>query len=346
MIKSILLDKNFLVAIISSVLLILLGFILKNKKIVNDKIKNLFCFIVLKISLPSMAFCAFLNDFNSQLFIDNIFVFIFTLLLYIVFLFMGRIIFFKYDKEKRRVYSIFIAVGQLTFFSIPVLKALYGDKIMITVNMVTLAFRFVLYVYCYFVISNLKFNKDNLKSSLKNFFLNPIMIAMFLGLFIWVFQNITWKVDINGVEYSFLRIDKTLPHIYIIFHFLQFLATPLAMLIIGFSLGESNIKESFRDKTAWLCACCRTFFVPIFSLVILILINSLNIYQVNELLASSIVIGFAAPLSAVVNTYCLKYKNEINCASRTCFLSTLLCIVTIPIIYILIKVFVEIGLFT
>lgn len=345
MIKAILLDRNFINAVLSSIFLILIGFILRYKRIINERIKKIIIFIVLKITLPALAFCAFMSDFEQKKFQENIIILIVSFVLFVFFLFLGNVLFHKYDKEKRRVYAVFITVGQLTFFSIPVLKTIYGNDIMIMVNMVTFSFRFILYVYCYFVISRLSLNKENIKSSMRKFLLNPVMIAMFIGLFIWLTQNVFYQVKINDNNYSILRIDKTFPSMFRILSLLQSLSTPLAMLVIGFSLGESRISEAFKDGLAWVCAIFRALIVPLIALFITLMISILKIYPVNELFVGTLVLGFAAPLSAVINTYCSNYHNETDIASRTCFLSTLLCIFSIPLLYLLIKVFVEIGIF-
>lgn len=345
MLKAILLDENFLKAIISSLLLISLGFVLRYAKIVGNKTKQVICFIVLKISLPALAFTAFLSDFDQQKFKDDVIIFILSLVFFIVLLAIGNLIFRKYGKEKRHIYAIFITVGQLTFFSIPVLKAVYGDEVMIMANMVTFSFRFILYVYCYFIIAKLSFNKENVKTSLKHFLLNPIMIAMFLGLVIWLTQNVMYHITIDNHSYSLFRIDQTLPFLYRILHALQSTSTPLAMLVIGFSLGESKIIDALKDKGAWLCSILRVFIAPLFVLFVLVVFCITKLYSFSELAAASLVIGFAAPLSAVVNTYCLNFKNEAIRASRICFLSTLLCILSIPILYVLIHLFVGWGVF-
>ena len=57
------------------------------------------------------------------------------------------------------------------------------------------------------------------------------------------------------------------------------------------------------------------------------------------------VIGFGAPLSAVVSTYCSKFNNEMELSSRVCFLSTLLSILTFPILFIIVKVVVLLPIF-
>lgn len=347
-IMDILTDENFVGAIFTSLSFIFVGFILRRKNIINNNGKEFLTIIVLKIALPAMAFSAFMTEFNSAHFIDNFLVFIISLLFYIIFIMMGHLVLFKIDQSKRIVISIFMAVGQLTFFSIPVLKTIYSDsysKIMIPANMMTLSFRLILYIYCYFAISKLKFNKEKIKFTLKSIFLNPIMISMAIGLFIWVTQEIMPKANIDDEYFSIFRIDKTLPGIYMIISTAEKLTTPLAMMIIGCILGEAHIKEAFKDKYSWLIAIARTIIIPIMTLLFLVVLQMVNIINFDEYTIMIMVIGFGAPLSAVVSTYCSKFNNEMELSSRVCFLSTLLSILTFPILFIIVKVVVLLPIF-
>ncbi len=342
-------DPNFIGAILISICFILLGFILRYKNVISKDGKSILSFLVLKVSLPCLAFSAFMTDFKIEDFKNNIMVFIVSLLLFIFFLFIFNILCFKLDKKRRKVIAILIVIGQLTFFAIPVLKTIYSNNLseaMIPANMMTLSFRFILYIYCYFAISNLEFNKKEVKKSLKTIFLNPVMIAMFLGLIIWLTQNIDFlKINISDESYSIFRIDKTLPSIYMVISTGEKLNTPLAMLVIGCILGEANIVNAIKDKLAWLISLAKTILVPILALLIVMLLQSLKVINFNEYDVAVIGLGFAAPLSAVVSTYCSKYENEMELASRVTFISTILCVITYPLLYMLIKLIVQLPMF-
>lgn len=347
-VKSILTDNNFIGAILTSIGFILLGFLLRRKNIITTEGKTSIIEIVLKIALPAMAFSAFMTDFNVNNFKENILVFIISFILYIVIIGFGHLIFIKHHKNDRNVMSIFMAISQLTFFSIPILKAVYEDsysEVMLPANMMTLSFRLVLYIYCYLIISKLKFNKENVKNSIKKVVINPIMIAMFLGIFIWLSQIFMPTIAIEGIEYSFLRIDKTVPSLFVVISAAEKLTTPLAMVIIGCILGEADFLSAFKDKKAWLCSILRTIAVPTFVILLLMLLQTVNIINFNEYDFAVIVIGFGAPLSAVVSTYCSTFNNNSELASRVCFLSTLLCILTFPILFIAIKLVVLLPIF-
>jgi predicted permease len=82
-----------------------------------------------------------------------------------------------------------MALGQLTFFSIPLLKSIYVNnvsEVLIPASMMTLAFRIALYFYAFISISGTKLSKETVGPTLKKIFLNPIMIMMLLGLIIWL----------------------------------------------------------------------------------------------------------------------------------------------------------------
>lgn len=345
-IKSILTDANFIGAIISSLGFIFLGFLLRNKNIITTEGKKVLTFIVLKVALPAMAFSSFMTDFNVDSFNDNLQIFILSLILYIVLLAIGHLIFVKKGKDKS-VFSILIVVGQLTFFSIPILNAVYGSskEVLLPANMMTLAFRLILYIYCYLVISKLSFNKNNMKESIKKLVLNPIMIAMFIGIFVWISQLFIPTVNINGIDYSILRIDKTIPSLFVFISACEKLTTPLALIVIGCILGEAHFLASFKDKFAWLLAVLKTVCVPIVILLVVLLFQGINLINFNEYEVAVLVLGFGAPLSAVINTYCSTYENNANTASRVCFLSTLLCIITYPILFVVIKLIITMPIF-
>lgn len=343
----ILTNESFIGAILISLSFIIIGFILRKKEIINGSGKSFLTFLVLKISLPAMALVAFMNDFDSLRFKENILVFIVSLLLYIIFIAVCQLCLFKQDKNKRKVVAILMVVGQLTFFALPILKTIYDAKVLISVNMMTLAFRIILYIYCYLTISKLKWSKTEMKKTLKNVFLNPVMIAMAIGMIIWFTQNISFlQVSINNSHYSIFRIDQTLPSVYTVFKTASDLNTPLAMLIIGCILGEANISYAFKDKMAWLISLFKTLIIPLLALGIVILLQSIKIIHFNQYDLAVIVLGFGAPLSAVVSTYCSKYDNEAELGSRVCFLSTIMCLLTYPLLFVVMNLCLKMPIFS
>jgi predicted permease len=346
--KEIFTDQQFLGAIISSILFIAIGFYLRMRKLVNDTAKDVISIIALKVAIPCMAFCGFMSKFDVEALKSNLVIVLLYIIITIIILVLGNLIFFKTGKGNRQIYGIFMAIGQLTFFSIPLLKAIYADNvsaILIPTSLMTIPFRVFIYIYAFIAISSSKIDKSSIKTVLKNVFLNPAIIMMVIGFIIWSTQNLTWQVKVEEIDYGFLRIDKTCPALYTFFKAGDYLATPLCMLLIGISLGESNFSSVFKNGRAWLVAISRTIIAPaiVFSLCLLVQLTTL--FSFTEYQFVALVVGFSAPISAVIDVYCSKYKKEEYIASDSTFLSTLLCIVSLPTFYIVSKLALQLPIF-
>lgn len=346
-IVSIISDQNFLGAIIASIAFIVIGFLLRRLGCINEHGRKILNVVVMKVAIPCMAFCAFMSDFNANEFKTNLLILVFDVLFYILFLALGNLAFFKFEKKKRKVYAILMAIGQLTFFSMPILAATYGSEsgILIPTSLMSIAFRFFTYFYSYVVISGEKITKKNFWKTMKDIFVNPIMICMFTGLLVWLIQNYIWQVDVNGVSYGFLRIDKTLPALYKIFQFGNNMATPLCMLTIGVTLGESKFLDTIKNGLAWIIAGLRVIVVPVCILGLCILLQWGNVIHFSELQLAAMVIGNAAPVGAVVGVYCVNANRESYVASDSIFLSTLVSLVGIPFLFVLIKLTMTLPMF-
>ncbi|MEI3526688.1 MAG: hypothetical protein V8R15_01070 [Bacilli bacterium] len=70
-----------------------------------------------------------------------------------------------------------------------------------------------------------------------------------------------------------------------------------------------------------MIAIARTIIIPIMTLLFLIVLQMVNIINFDEYTIMIMVIGFGAPLSAVVSTYCSKFNNEMELSSRVCFIN-------------------------
>lgn len=344
---SVLTNQSFLGAIIASIAFIFIGFLLRRINLIKEGGRKVLNTVVMNVAIPCMAFCAFMNDFDVDKLSSNLIIFAIDIVFYILFLAIGRLIFIKFGKEKGRIYAILISIGQLTFFSMPLLAATYGSEsgILITTSLMSIAFRLFTYLYSYVIITGEKITKDNVGETLRKVFVNPIMICMFLGLLIWLIQNVIWQVEIDGICYGFLRIDKTLPALYKIFQFGNNMATPLCMLTIGLTLGESNILEAIKNGLAWVIAIIRVLIIPLVILGICILIQLTGLIHFDEIQLAAMVIGNAAPVGAIVAVYCVDSNKEAYIASDSIMLSTVLSFISIPILFILVKLTLTLPIF-
>ncbi|MCQ2385240.1 MAG: AEC family transporter [Clostridia bacterium] len=306
------------------------GYLFRRFRVVGEEGKKAITAVVWKLGLPCLAFTSFQRDFSLTELRNGLSVLLASALFYFIFIVFGRLLFAKAGKTKAKVAALMGALGQLTLFTLPLLRSLGDEETVLFCNMMTLSFRGVLYFAALPLIMGCRQDGNSparLGSAVKKVFLNPVMPAMLLGFAIWLTQGILPRVD--GV--CCLRLDLSLPGVFDVMSKLSDLVCPLAMLLIGLSMGACPLSRVLTDFSAWGVALFRTVFVP------------LTVYAVTKSLpgifpgtaVAALTLGFAAPASVTVCTFCAEAGTEEEFAARSAALTALLCLLTVPVFYVL-----------
>ena len=318
-------NPDFLGAFLLVITMIAAGYFLRRKNVVTADGKKAITAVIWKVALPCMAFVTFLQDFAYEDFLSGISVFIGSAVLYFAFMVLGRLLFRRFGKRRANVAAFMLSLGQLTLFTMPLLRSLGSDRAMLYCGIMTLVFRFMLYFVALTTIAGE--DGGSFRRSAKKAFWNPVMIAMLLGMFIFLCQG--FLPQVNGV--CVFRIDKTLPALYKVLSALSDMVSPLAMLLIGMNIGACNIKKTLQDGPAWLCGGMRTLLCPLLVLCVTRLLS----FFFNPDAALAMTLGLAAPASVTISIFCSTYEYEEEFASHITVTSTLLCVITVPVIYAL-----------
>lgn len=340
-------NMDIISAISSTLFIILLGFILRKRGVFDGKFGKIMTKVVLSVSLPALAFNSFMVPIDQKTLEHGINVLIFGILIYIILIFVTPLFYLKFDKSKRTVLSVLTTFGSTTFFGIPIVAAIYGQKGAMYASIFNIGYRIFLYSYAYIVMSGLKMDQKNIKQM----FLNPVVLATFLGLILWIIQPYMPKVSgINpttkmAVDVAFYRIDVTAPWLFKPLSYLASLASPLAWLAIGSTLGEISVKEAASSKVSWYYTFMKTLIVPLITFGLLVILKMLHILPVDLTALATMTIMMATPTAAVVSSYAIGFDREAVMTSNASFLSTLGSVVMIPIWIVIITVVGAAGLF-
>lgn len=321
---SILADEQFLGAIFSTISIILIGYYIRKKNIVGESSGKVVSDIVLSISLPALALRAFMVDLSQETFTTGLNVFIFGFLAHLLLILVGETIFFRERGDRRATLAVLIAFGSTTFFGIPIINGLFGDVGTLYANIFNISYRVFLYSYGLIRMSDLKFDK----SSLKLLFANPIVIATFFGLFVWIFQNSLPQLLVDTPKgqmwYAFLRVDKTMPWFYTAVNYLAGLSSPLSWLAIGLVLGNVSLKEAMQDKVVWVYSFIKLFVIP--AAFIPVLLVTQWFIPMDYVAVMSCLLMIATPAATVAVAYAIKYEKEPVLASNASLLSTIIAV--------------------
>ena len=107
---------------------------------------------------------------------------------------------------------------------------------------------------------------------------------------------------------------------------------PLSMLIIGLTLSEYPLKELFNNRTQYQISFVRLIAAPLAIVLLLKLFPT----DGNELMIAVLVILLAMPIAGNTTLMATEYGGDEEFAAKSTILSSILCIVTTPLIFLMI----------
>ena len=334
-------NNSIVGAISSSVLIILFGFYLRRKGVFKDGTAKILTDVILSASLPALAFNAFMQDINKTSLMQGINLLIWGFAIYIILIFITKLIYIKYNGDKKVVLEILTTFGSTTFFGIPIISAVYGATGVMYASIFNIAYRVYLYSYAYIKMSGIKADKNNIKQM----FLNSIVLATFLGMFIWVFQDSLPQITIGEKSYAFLRIDKTAFWLFKPMTYLAALSSPLAWLAIGAKLADISLVEAISSRDSWIYSFIKVLVVPFINLIALYILTVTNILPISFVGLASVIIMMATPTATVAAAYAIKFDKESVLTSNCSLLSTIFSVICMPLWIVVLEIIKSLNIY-
>lgn len=340
------LSNNNIIGTISSVLIIILiGFIFTKKKILSEVTAENLSKIILFLAIPALSYNAFMQDMDSEKLNQSMSLLIWSIVIHLALIFISSIIFKKYGKSKKDVLRMITIFGSTTVFGIPVIQAVYGDLGAMYASVFNLPYRALLYTYGYITISEVKLKKENIGKIISN----PVIVATFLGMGVWIFQKYLPQISINenGIirNYGILRIDKTAYWLFKPMQYLAALNAPLSWLSIGITLAGVPLDETLKSKISWKYSILKVSIIPMVLISIFVGLKFIAGYEISYIAVATIIIMMATPAATVIATYAINFRKEPLLVSSCSLASSILAVLMIPAFIVLIEILREIGIF-
>lgn len=340
------LNNNNIIGTISSVLIIILiGFIFTKKKILSEVTAENLSKIILFLAIPALSYNAFMQDMDSEKLNQSMSLLIWSIIIHLALIFISSIIFKKYGKSEKDVLRMITIFGSTTVFGIPVIQAVYGDLGAMYASVFNLPYRALLYTYGYITISEVKLKKENIGKIISN----PVIVATFLGMGVWIFQKYLPQIPINenGIirSYGILRIDKTAYWLFKPMQYLAALNAPLSWLSIGITLAGVPLGETLKSKISWKYSILKVSIIPMVLISLFVGLKLIVGYEISYIAVATIVIMMATPAATVIATYAINFRKEPLLVSSCSLASSILAVVMIPAFIVLIEILKVMGIF-
>lgn len=289
-----------------------LGYFMKKKKILNDEVSSKLNYIVISITTPALIFSsvctATISDKSTVLY-----TLVIAIALYIVLPIISYIIvkIMRVPVEQKGLYMFMIIFSNIGFMGYPVMKALFGNNAILYTSIFNILFNIEVYTLGVILINYGK-NVET-KFNLKNL-LSPGIIVSIIALFIYFLEiNIPSVI----VESCTMVGDMT---------------TPLAMLIIGATLANIKVKELFTEYRLYYFTIIKQIILPV------AIFPVIAYFVTDPLLRGITLVNVAMPVANSAVLFANEYGGDVELAAKSVFITTLISVITIPLIVSLLLV--------
>ena len=222
-------------------------------------------------------------------------------------------VFFKEkSKAKQSVLRFGLIFSNASFMSIPLASELFGQQGVFYVSSYVIVFNLVTWTYG---ISLYKMGDKSHSESKVKAILNPGVVGVAIGLPLFFLSITLPKIIAQPIEY------------------VASINTPLAMMVTGFYLIGSNIRLGIKDLKLWFNVFLRLIVVPGIMLLIF-----KYIFSISDILLACCILPASAPSAAITTMLASKYDADTALASRLVSITTILSIITIPLMLMICKI--------
>ena len=287
-------------------LLLILGFVLFKCHIFDEYTNKKISALIVNVASPMLIISSIAGVEGSNKSI--VFLMIGAgILMYIGFIILGKIInrIFPFPKKDWPVYECMVVFANTGFMGYPVLLDVFGQEAVFYASLIHMAFNF--FVYTYAIMCLTKGDDSEFKLNFKQL-LTPGIILIFVGIFIYLFD-----IQLPSVLMDTINSVGSL-------------TAPLSMMMIGSSLAVYPIKDSFTDWRSNVFAFVRLMIVPFVTMIMCRLLH------IDAYYANITIITNAMPVGSMVLMLATQYNANVKIVTRNIVVSTLLSVITIPIV--------------
>lgn len=291
------------------------GYLLIKTKLLKKEQSGALSMLLMYVGMPFLIFSSTINNItiNTEL-LATIGIVLGIGVIYTFAMFFVSKPLTKMEREQKtqgmmRFSSVFSNNG---FLGIPLAMAVFGAgsmalMVVIILNIVTNVLMYTLGIY---LISG-----DRKAISLKKAFLNPVLIAFVIG----IIANL-------------LNVKGYVPEVATYSTHFSNLVTPISMTILGMKMGGVKFLELFKSWKTYYVSALKLVVFPMIIVAIVFVLN-----QVTAIITPDMVLGvliaFAMPTAGLASTFSDNFGGDTENAVAFTLGTTVLSIVTIPLLY-------------
>ncbi len=284
-------------------IIMVVGFYAKKRGFLNNVVDKGLSELLINITLPLMIITSFNIKYEAEMVSNAQKILLYSFFIHTSLILISKMFFFKFQRSKQQVFRFITIFCNVGFMGYPVLESIYGGMGVFYAAIFNIPFNLLVWT-----IGVTLFTGERDLKSMRKAIANPALIAVIIGVILFVF-SIRLPLPI---ETSFKLVGAT--------------TTPISMIIIGSMLAELQLKNIFSDLSIYYATVVRLLIVPMIIYVVL------KFFKVDEFLLNICVILQAMPAAVTTAIIAEKYGGDALLASQCVFITTIISVITIPIV--------------
>lgn len=292
--------------------LISVGYILYRKKLLGETATKQLSNITISIINPIVIFNAYQMDFNTDM-LKGLLCSLALSTVSMLLLILAAKAAVRKGHDGSAVERFAMIYSNCAFMGIPLVEATFGSVGVFYLTGFITMFNLFMWTHGVFIMNSGKKHGINV-GQLFRILLSPAILAVALGLVMF---------------FTGLRLPSVLQ---LPLDYLGATNTPLAMLVSGATIAKAGILSGFKNKRVYYVQSFKLLIVPI---LLTALFVPLQLFGVDGTVINVVLIAAAAPTAAATIMFSYKYGHNAEYAANQFTVSTILSVVTMPLILLI-----------
>ena len=288
-------------------ILVAVGFIADKTGIYTEKAARLCTDLLFYIITPAKIIQSFLlMDYDSQAAQGLAVAAGCGALIHIISATVSFLVFNKSPSGRAAIFKYSCAYGNCGYMALPLASAVLGTQGVFYCSAVIMSFQIFSFTHGIWLMSHSD-NGEKVKFDFKRIFINPGTISVIIGLPLFLMSIRLPMVIEAPIDY------------------LAELNTPIAMLIFGTYLANTNAKAALKEWRILTVALVKLIIIPC------ICLGLFKLFGLSGTLLTSLIISASAPTANNTVMFAAKYDKDTGLASQTVAIVSFLSIITMPV---------------
>ncbi len=284
-------------------LMMAVGFFFAKRGMLGEQALSQMSSLLLKVVAPCVVIGALQVEFSAEL-LKTLGAALAVLVgLYVLY---GVLVHFLFRKQPRQTgdpLRFGVMFGNIGFMGLPLIRAVLGEEALVFCTVALAVFNVANWTYGVVLMGE--------RVSLKKAVVNPGVIGTAIAVTLFLLRLRLPGPLLSAVNY------------------LGDLNTPLAMVVIGGQMASADLLATFRERRLYLATAIKLAALPLLTLAVLLPLG------LEPLLTLTVVILAACPTAGVTSMFSQMFHKDTALSAQLVTLSTLLSVVTLPLITLL-----------